>query len=101
MKKSMVLSAGLCAVLMLASCGTKDSAYRKAYDKAKAAEAEAALTNNNTEVTETPVVTPVQTTTTEYTQTTVTDNVDNVAVETGIDSIMPLNTAPLANDQQQ
>ena len=59
MKKSMVLSAGLCAVLMLASCGTKDSAYRKAYDKAKAAEAEAVLTNNNTEVTETPVVTPL------------------------------------------
>ena len=58
MKKSLVLSAGLCAVLMFASCGSKDSAYRKAYDKAKAAEAEAALAGN-TETTETPVVTPL------------------------------------------
>ena len=45
MKKSIVLCAGLCAVLMFASCGSKESAYRKAYDKAKAAEAEAALNN--------------------------------------------------------
>ena len=51
MKKSLVLSAGLCAVLMFASCGSKDSAYRKAYDKAKAAEAEAAAAEENAETT--------------------------------------------------
>ena len=73
MRKSLVLSAGLCAVLMFASCGSKDSAYRKAYDKAKAAEAEAALAQN-TESTETPVVTPL--TPTQPQQQTV-DNYDN------------------------
>ena len=73
MKKSLVLSAGLCAVLMFASCGSKDSAYRKAYDTAKAAEAEAALAGN-TETTETPVVTPL--TPTQPQQQTV-DNYDN------------------------
>ena len=52
--------------------------------------------------------TPVQTDYMAYPQTyrqtdvvTATNNVDNVAVETGIDSIMPLATKPIANDQQQ
>ena len=39
MKKYAVLCAGLCATLFLASCGSnKESAYRKAYEKAKAQE---------------------------------------------------------------
>ena len=75
MKKSLILSAGLCAVLTLASCGSKESAYRKAYDKAQAAEAEA---NANAGVvqttTDTPVVTPL--TPTNPAQPTV-DNYDN------------------------
>lgn len=79
MKKSIVLCAGLCALLTLASCGTKESAYRKAYDKAQAAEQEAALANQTTTTTtvtetETPVVTPL--TPTNPQQTTV-DNYDN------------------------
>ena len=41
MKKSSLLCVGLCAALVLTGCKSKDSAYRKAYDKAKAAEAEA------------------------------------------------------------
>jgi cell division protein FtsN len=70
--------------MIFTGCKSKESAYRQAYLKAKAAEAAqaeqpAAATTEDT-VAETPVVTPVQTTTTEYTQTTVTDNVDNVAV---------------------
>ena len=37
MKKSMVLCAGICAVLAFASCsGSKESAYKKAYLKAQA-----------------------------------------------------------------
>jgi len=72
MKKSLILCAGLCAVLTLASCGSKESAYRKAYDKAKAAEAEAAQTADNT-VVEAPVVTPV----TQQPTQTVVDNYDN------------------------
>lgn len=74
MKKSLILSAGLCAVLTLASCGSKESAYRKAYDKAQAAEAEANLAANNVQQTETPVVTPLTTTTPQQTV----DNYDNV-----------------------
>jgi len=84
MKKYMVICAGLCLAMIFTGCKSKESAYRQAYLKAKAAEAAqaeqpAAATTEDT-VAETPVVTPVQTTTTEYTQTTVTDNVDNVAV---------------------
>ena len=39
MKKSSILCLGLCATLMITGCKSKESAYRKAYDKAKAAEA--------------------------------------------------------------
>ena len=39
MKKGFILSASLIAALMLASCGSnKESAYKKAYEKAKAQE---------------------------------------------------------------
>lgn len=84
MKKYMVICAGLCLAMIFTGCKSKESAYRQAYLKAKAAEAaqteQPAATTTEDTVAETPVVTPVQTTTTEYTQTTVTDNVDNVAV---------------------
>ena len=50
----------MCAVLALASCGTsKESAYRKAYEKAQAQEAQQA---QQAPVTQEPVVTPLQTT---------------------------------------
>ena len=75
MKKSLILSAGLCAVLTLASCGSKESAYRKAYDKAQAAEAEANLAaNNGQQQVETPVVTPL---TPQSPQQQTVDNYDN------------------------
>lgn len=80
MKKSFFLCAALCAALVMTGCKSKESAYRKAYDKAKAAEAEAAQNYNNTEtdIPETPVVTPLVET--PVTQTTVVDNSDNVPV---------------------
>ena len=78
MKKYMVVCAGLSMVLAFASCGkSSESAYKKAYEKAKSQEAAQRVT----EVTETPaptVVAPVETT--PATQTTVVDNVDNVSV---------------------
>lgn len=43
MKKSWIFI-GLCSLLVLASCKSKESAYRKAYEKAKAAE----MTSDNT-----------------------------------------------------
>ena len=67
MKNYLVICAGLCVVLAFGSCKSKESAYRKAYDKAKAQEA-ADVTENNYE--DTPVVTP-------FVDTPVVENNDN------------------------
>ncbi len=73
MKKLSVLSLGLCAVLALASCGSsKESAYRKAYERAQAQEAQQAQTQEPV-VTE-PVVTPLETTTPSEATSTEVDN---------------------------
>ena len=75
MKKISIMSVGLCAALALAGCGTsKESAYRKAFEKAQAQEAQQA---QQAPVTTEPVVTPLETA--PATQTTVTD-VDNAVV---------------------
>ena len=79
MKKSLMLCAGLCLAMAMASCsGSKESACKKAYEKAKAQEAQ------QTEVAapqeEAPVVTPLVEKPT--TQTTVIDNTDNATVRT-------------------
>lgn len=77
MKKGFILSAGLVAVLMLASCGSnKESAYKKAYEKAKAQEqAQGSVAQNDA-----PVVAPLEEK--PATQSTVTDNYDNVVART-------------------
>lgn len=78
MKKISIMSVGLCAALALASCGTsKESAYRKAFEKAQAQEAQQAQQAQQAPVTTEPVVTPLETA--PATQTTVTD-VDNAVV---------------------
>ena len=41
MKKYMILCAGLCAAMAFTSCKSSESAYKKAYEKAKAQEARA------------------------------------------------------------
>ncbi|SES96237.1 SPOR domain-containing protein [Prevotella sp. kh1p2] len=78
MKKFMVLCAGFCAALVLASCGSsKESAYKKAYEKAKAQE--------TTQVSEEPSADAVSVTPMveqPATQTTVVDNVDNATYRT-------------------
>lgn len=67
MKKLSVLSFGLCAILALASCGTsKESAYKKAYEKAQAQEAQQPTTEQ--------VVTPLETTTPSESTNTEVDN---------------------------
>lgn len=77
MKKSLVLCAGVCAALVMTSCGSsKESAYKKAYEKAKAQEQVA----EQQPVTQTPVVAPIVEK--PATQTTVVDNVDNANVRT-------------------
>ena len=54
MKKLVVLGMGLCIALSFSSCKTKESAYKKAYEKAKQQELAAAPTEEAVEAT--PVV---------------------------------------------
>lgn len=76
MKKSLVLCTGLCVVLAFTSCKSGESAYKKAYEKAKAQEA---IQQEETPIVEeTPVVTPIVQQ--PVTQTTVTNAADNVSV---------------------
>ena len=77
MKKSMLLCTGLCIALAFIGCKSKESAYRIAYDKAKAADAAATMQNRQQEV-EQPVVTPLEERPSTDTQTY--DNLDNVSV---------------------
>ena len=80
MKKSLVICAAMCAVIALTGCGkSKQSAYRAAYDRALAENAE--NTTTQPVQTQVPVVTPVQTQPVQ-TQPVVTDNYDNVPTRT-------------------
>jgi len=74
MKKNLIFCASLCVALTMVSCGSKESAYRKAYEKAKAQEAVQTVQQTP----ETNVVTPLETKTAD--QTTIRDNADNVSV---------------------
>lgn len=75
MKKSMILCAGVCAVMAFSSCKSSESAYKKAYEKARAQDA---AQQGDYTTTDAPVVTPI--TTVPSTQTTTVDNYDNVSV---------------------
>ena len=88
MKKFMLLSAAACVALAFTSCKSSESAYKKAYEKAKAQEnagynisqntpSETQYGNNEPQV---QVVTPAVVT--PVTETPVVDNTDNVAVRT-------------------
>ena len=78
MKKYIVLCAGLCLALGMTSCGTKESAYKKAYEKAKQYDTQTAQQQAQPVETTTAVVSPVQTRPANDTR--VTDNADNVSV---------------------
>ena len=77
MKKYMVACAGLCVALAFTSCKSSESAYRKAYEKAKAQEA-SGVTDPNQGTEEIAVVAPVVEK--PATETVVVDNADNVPV---------------------
>ena len=88
MKKFMLLSAAACVALAFTGCKSSESAYKKAYEKAKAQEnagynisqntpSETQYGNNEPQV---QVVTPAVVT--PVTETPVVDNTDNVAVRT-------------------
>ena len=74
MKKYFVLCVGFCAALAMTSCKSSESAYKKAYEKAKAQEqAQPAQTQEPVNVVALVETKPV-------TETRVVDNVDNVQV---------------------
>lgn len=77
MKKSLVLGASMCIALAFTSCKSQESAYKKAYEKAKAQEEQNMAQQPTQE--EAPVVTPL--TQQPVTQTMV-SNVDNATVRT-------------------
>lgn len=77
---------------MITGCKSKESAYRKAYDKAKAAETETVVNPVNTE-SDVPVVTPLVEKNVNQTQ--VTDNSDNVTVRQ--ESVSVINGSGLRN----
>lgn len=80
MKKLSVLSLGLCIVLALASCKSKESMYKKAYEKAQDQEVQQPTTTE-------PVVTPLETTTPSESTNTEVDNAsvrqENVSLVAG------------------
>ncbi|MGG6544892.1 UNVERIFIED_CONTAM: SPOR domain-containing protein [Prevotella sp. 15_C9] len=81
MKKLMIFGAAVCIALAFTGCKSSESAYKKAYEKAKAQERSgytAAEAETATETTNAPVVAPVETQ--PVTETTVVDNYDNEAV---------------------
>lgn len=78
MKKSMVLCACLCAAMVFTGCKSSESAYKKAYEKAKAQQAVQQQPTVTEQQPETNVVVPLQQT--PVTETKVVDNNDNIQV---------------------
>ena len=78
MRKYVVACAGLCVALAFTGCKSSESAYRKAYEKAKAQE-ENRATDQNQGNEEIAVVAPIVEK--PATETVVVDNADNVPVK--------------------
>ena len=79
MKKMMVLGAAMCVALSFTGCKSSESAYKKAYEKAKAQE-QTSTDNDDSNKQETPVVAPVETVQQPVNQAPVVDNYDNEPV---------------------
>lgn len=79
MKKTLFIGACVCMALVLTGCkSSKETGYKKAYEKAQAAQAAENEAVVSAPVVQTPVVTPVEETVTAPVQ----QNVENVAVRT-------------------
>lgn len=79
MKKIMVLGAAMCVALSFTGCKSSESAYKKAYEKAKAQE-QTSTDNDDSMRQDAPVVAPVETMQQPVTQAPVVDNYDNEPV---------------------
>ncbi len=64
MKQSFVLGAAVCVALSMISCKSSESAYKKAYDKAKSQQTSAQVPTQQSSVNQPTTVAPVQTVTT-------------------------------------
>lgn len=93
MKKYMLVCAGLAMALAFTSCKSSESAYRKMYDAAKSNENSGFSQTNSNSGEETVVVAPV--TERPISETTVTDNYDNVSVRQ--ESVRVVNGSGLKN----
>ena len=78
MKKYMVWCAGLCLTMAFTGCKSSESAYKKAYEKAKAQETASQAPVVTEQPTETAVVAPVEEK--PVTELKIVDNTDNVKV---------------------
>lgn len=79
MKKIMVLGAAMCVALSFTGCKSSESAYKKAYEKAKAQE-QTSTDNDDNMRPDAPVVAPVETVQQPVNQAPVVDNYDNEPV---------------------
>ena len=75
----MVLGAAMCVALAFTGCKSSESAYKKAYEKAKAQE-QTSTDNDDSMKQDAPVVAPVETVQQPVTQAPVVDNYDNEPV---------------------
>ena len=75
----MVLAAAMCVALSFTGCKSSESAYKKAYEKAKAQE-QTSTDNDDSMRQDAPVVAPVETVQQPVTQAPVVDNYDNEPV---------------------
>lgn len=91
MKKYMVLGAALCVAMAFTGCKSSESAYKKAYEKAKAQES--AMQATDQDETDANVVAPLVET--PATDTRVVDNLDNVQVKQ--ESVSLVNGSGLRN----
>lgn len=82
MKKFMVLGAAMCIAMAFTGCKSSESAYKKAYEKAKSQEQTSTDNDDSSTQQDAPVVAPVETQTQAQpvTETRTVDNYDNEPV---------------------
>ena len=78
MKKYTLICIGLCAAMAFTSCKSSESAYKKAYEKAKQYDTQTAQQETQAPATQEAVVAPVEARPANQAQ--VVDNLDNISV---------------------
>ena len=76
----MILGAAMCIAMAFTGCKSSESAYKKAYEKAKSQEQTSTDNDDSSTQQDAPVVAPVETQTQPVTETRTVDNYDNEPV---------------------